>query len=246
MNRTREDSKTSESAQRGASRFYWAWLVFATSVSILGNVTHALLVAPDNLRLLAAVASVVPATFVLGSTHSVALGLTTRRLALVHTLGLIMTIGVAACAFVLSFDALSSLAVMLGWPSGTAGLFAIVIDVSIAQATFGLLSLATLGASVPADVSTARGQSASRSPSIVVDGCSPWMPTVRSPDHDRAAVDGSRPRRRTTTAADAATPGNPTAEIAPGPEGVDSSRPARLPCRSTRPNCCGGSAPPMS
>jgi hypothetical protein len=142
-------------------------------------------------------------------------------LALVRILGLIMTIGVAACAFVLSFDALTSLAVMLGWPSGTAWLFAIVIDVSIAQATFGLLSLATLGASVPADVSTARGQSASRSPSIVVDGCSPWMPTVRSPDRDRAAVDGSRPRRRTTTAADAATPGNPTAEIAPGPEGVD-------------------------
>jgi hypothetical protein len=179
-------------ALRGASRFYWAWLVFATGMSILGNVTHALLVAPDDLRLLAAIASVVPPTFVLGSTHSVAVGLTLRRYALAYMLGLVMTIGVAACAFVLSFDALRGLAVMLGWPSGTAWLFPIVIDVSIAQATFGLLSLSSF-------------QAKRVSPASAAD----------------AIGHGTRPRRATSTATPGATTGNPVARTAPKPADLD-------------------------
>jgi Protein of unknown function (DUF2637) len=116
-------------------------LIFASTVSVLGNIAHALLVAPDAVKLLAAVASVVPPAFVLGSTHSVGLSLKMRRLGLIYMLGLLMTIGVAACAFFLSFDALRALAIMLGWPADRAWLFPIAIDVSIAQATFGLLSL---------------------------------------------------------------------------------------------------------
>ena len=114
------------------AHFYWSWLIFATSVSVLGNITHALLIAPPALRTLAAIASVVPPAFVLGSTHAVALGLRTRRFALTYILGLMMTIGVAACAFLLSFDALRALAVILGWAPGRAWLFPAVIDVSIA------------------------------------------------------------------------------------------------------------------
>jgi hypothetical protein len=144
-----------DSWTRSASRFYWGWLVFATTVSVLGNITHALLVAPNALRLLAAVASVVPPAFVLGSTHSVALSLRMRRFAPTYVLGLLMTMGVAACAFFLSFDALRALAVILGWPPGRAWLFPVAIDVSIAQATFGLLSLAPAGANSALSQSTA-------------------------------------------------------------------------------------------
>jgi hypothetical protein len=149
MTRTRADGAVLDSSTRGVARFYWGWLVFATTVSVAGNVTHALLVAPNALRLLAAVASVVPPAFVLGSTHSVALSLRMRRFAPVYVLGLLMTVGVAACAFFLSFDALRALAVILGWPSGRAWLFPVAIDVSIAQATFGLLSLAPAAATAP-------------------------------------------------------------------------------------------------
>jgi hypothetical protein len=136
------DNTAVDGAARGVARFYWGWLVFATTVSVLGNITHALLVAPSGFRLLAAVASVVPPAFVLGSTHSVALSLRTRRFAVAYVAGLLMTIGIAACAFFLSFDALRALAVILGWPPDRAWLFPVAIDVSIAQATFGLLSLA--------------------------------------------------------------------------------------------------------
>src|SRR5256885_790667 len=136
------DNPAADGAARGVARFYWGWLVFATTVSVLGNITHALLVAPSGFRLLAAVASVVPPAFVLGSTHSVALSLRTRRFAVAYVAGLLMTIGIAACAFFLSFDALRALAVILGWPPDKAWLFPVAIDVSIAQATFGLLSRA--------------------------------------------------------------------------------------------------------
>jgi hypothetical protein len=197
----REDPAIGDAATRGAWRFYWAWLVFATSVSVLGNIAHALLVAPDALRLLAAVASVVPPAFVLGSTHSVALSLRMRHFALIYVLGLLMTIGVAACAFFLSFDALRALAVTLGWRSGTAWLFPIAIDVSIAQATFGLLSLTPARTCSAAERSTAaERQPATTSPCLTEDGArSPSQPAASVAAGNGAAVDdGHAPRPFTT------------------------------------------------
>jgi len=141
MSGTREGPATVEGITPRVSRFYWCWLIFATTVSVLGNITHAVLVAPGAVKLLAAVASVVPPAFLVGSTHAAALSLRARRFALTYVLGLSMTIGVAACAFLLSFDALRGLAVILGWPSGRAWLFPIAIDVAIAHATLCLLSL---------------------------------------------------------------------------------------------------------
>jgi hypothetical protein len=187
MSGTREKPAVVDAVTRGASRFYWAWLIFATTVSVLGNITHSLLVAPDALRLLAAVASVVPPTFVVGST----------RLALVYVLGLVMTISVAACAFFLSFDALRALAVMLGWPSGTAWLFPIVIDVSIAQATFGLLSLSPIQASSAAQQPTTEEHQSARTLSgpVADVGTPPMLTTSVPAAHDRAVVGSGRPPR---------------------------------------------------
>lgn len=52
-----------------------------------------------------------------------------------------MTLALACCAFVLSFDALRSLAVTLGLPTSIAWLWPCAIDMAIAQATLCLLSL---------------------------------------------------------------------------------------------------------
>jgi hypothetical protein len=54
---------------------------------------------------------------------------------------LLMTLTLASCAFVLSFDALRSLAVTLGLPSTIAWLWPCAIDLAIGQATMCLLSL---------------------------------------------------------------------------------------------------------
>lgn len=44
---------------RGAVRFFWTWLFLATTVSVAGNVAHAVLTAPPGTVRLAAAAAVV-------------------------------------------------------------------------------------------------------------------------------------------------------------------------------------------
>jgi len=200
MSGTGNESTDVDADAHGASRFYWRWLIFATSMSVLGNITHAVLVAPDPLRVLAAIASVVPPAFVLGSTHSAGLSLKMRRFGLIYVLGLLMTISVAGCAFFLSFDALRGLAVMLGWPSGRAWLFPVAIDVSIAQATFGLLSLGPARGSPAVEPSNiAAGHP--RTPPPKADAArKPPRPAARPAASNGAAIDdGSHTPRPATT-----------------------------------------------
>jgi hypothetical protein len=89
----------------------------------------------------AAGAALVPPAVLLASTHSVALLVRTRSSGLTCWTALLMTAALAVGAFVLSFTALRSLAVTLGWPPAIAWLLPCVIDIAIAQATICLLSL---------------------------------------------------------------------------------------------------------
>src|ERR1700737_3848699 len=131
-----------QSGAAAASRFFWLWLFTATSMSVAGNVTHAIINAPSGAVALAAAAAVVPPAVLLGSTHSVAVLVKTRRLGARYWCALLMTVALAGCAFVLSFDALRDLAVSLGFHPDTAWLWPVAIDVSIAQSTLALLTLA--------------------------------------------------------------------------------------------------------
>lgn len=135
-------------ARRHALWFFWMWLLFATVVSIGGNVIHAWMTAPaSHLKLLAAVAAAVPPAVLLGSTHSVALLIKTRRRgyrridAWVLGGALALTIGVAGCAFAMSFFALRDLMVLLGMSGDTAWLWPIAVDLSLICSTLALLSL---------------------------------------------------------------------------------------------------------
>jgi hypothetical protein len=127
--------------RRGAARFFWLWLIVATTMSVTGNVTHAVLYAQAGTVALAAGAAFVPPLVLLAATHSVAVLVRTRAGGLTYWCALTMTLALASCAFVLSFDALRSLAVTLGLPETIAWLWPCAIDVAIAQATLCLLSL---------------------------------------------------------------------------------------------------------
>lgn len=127
--------------KRSAARFFWAWLIVATSMSVSGNVAHAVLHAPAGAIALAAGAALVPPVVLLAATHSVAVLVRTRAAGGTYWCALLMTLALASCAFVLSFDALRSLAVTLGLPPSIAWLWPCAIDVAIAQATLCLLSL---------------------------------------------------------------------------------------------------------
>jgi hypothetical protein len=136
------EARASEPTTVGAARFFWVWLILATGVSVAGNVAHAVLTAPTGTVRLAAAAAVVPPAVLLGSTHSVALLVRAHRVGLHYWCALAMTFALAGCAFVLSFDALRDLAGALGMPPGRAWLWPVAIDVSIANSTLALLSLA--------------------------------------------------------------------------------------------------------
>jgi Protein of unknown function (DUF2637) len=136
------DARAFEPTTVGAARFFWVWLILATGVSVAGNVAHAVLSAPMGRVGLAAAAAVVPPAVLLGSTHSVALLVKARRVGFGYWCALATTVALAGCAFVLSFDALRDLAVAVGMSPDRAWLWPIAIDVSIANSTLALLSLA--------------------------------------------------------------------------------------------------------
>src|SRR5258708_27301441 len=134
---------------RSAARFFWVWLMVATAMSVTGNVAHAVLHAPAGTVALAAGAALVPPVVLLAATHSVAVLVRTRATGFTYWSALLMTLALASCAFVLSFDALRSLAVPLGLPESIAWLWPCALDVAIAQGTFGLVSLSRRGLGPP-------------------------------------------------------------------------------------------------
>src|SRR5258705_7636395 len=131
-----------------ATRVFWMWLIVATAMSVTGNVAHAVLHAESGTVALAAGAALVPPLVLLAATHSVAVLVRTRAGGVTYWCALLMTLALASCAFVLSFDALRSLAVTLGLPQAIAWLWPCAIDVTIAQATLCLLSLSRRAAVV--------------------------------------------------------------------------------------------------
>lgn len=127
---------------RVATRFFWTVLILATAASVGGNVTHAILkVGGGPLVTVAAAVAMVPPIVLLAATHSVGLLVRTRSAGPIYWSALAMTIGLAGCAFALSFDALWELAVNAGVRRSIAWLWPLSIDVSIAQSTLALLSL---------------------------------------------------------------------------------------------------------
>jgi hypothetical protein len=127
---------------RGAARFFWAVLILATTASIAGNITHAILKTGGGpLVWVAAAVAMVPPIVLLAATHSVGLLVRTRSTGPIYAAAVVVTVGLSGCAFALSFDALWELAIRAGVRRGIAWLWPLSVDMSIAQATIALLSL---------------------------------------------------------------------------------------------------------
>lgn len=132
---------TGDDDRRRAGTFFLGWLVLAASMSLAGNVGHALLIAPSETRWLAALASLVPPIVLLAATHSATWLVRARSVGWVYCLALALTAALALGSFALSFDALRSFAVILGIRESMSWIWPAVIDVAIAHATLCLLSL---------------------------------------------------------------------------------------------------------
>lgn len=123
------------------ARAWWrAVLVASVTISISGNVYHALLTAPDGLRIPAAIMSALPPLAVFGVTEglmrSAGAGVRTGA----YWAGVAGGVGIAMIAFVLSFWALRSLAIMMGEPPGVAAGIPLLADLLVAVSSVMLLS----------------------------------------------------------------------------------------------------------
>jgi hypothetical protein len=155
-------------------------------MSLAGNVTHAILGAPAGAAGLAATAAVVPTLVLTGSTHSVTLLLRTHRRGLTYWCALVLTVGLAACAFVLSFDALRDLAVSVGFRPSRAWLWPVSIDASIAQSTLALLTLRPTDDSPAAQ--SPRPSTRSDDAGVSAAGGEPAAPAAAPPDRSSAVA----------------------------------------------------------
>jgi len=183
---------------RRATAFFLGWLILAASMSLAGNVGHALLIAPVEMRWLAAGAALVPPIVLLAATHSATWLVRARSAGWVYWTCLALTAALAVGSFALSFDALRSFAVVLGIRESLSWIWPAVIDVAIAHATLCLLSMAR-----PARVdsfSTSRAAAAVGTPELSV-------PVAVSAETSGVVRDG----------VDDAQSANPSSAPAPGP-----------------------------
>lgn len=170
--------------QRRATRFFWTVLLSATTVSIAGNAVHAVLNTTAVPTVLAAAVATVPPLVLVGSTEGVATLVRARRgSSVAYWCALAMTALLAACAFVLSFDALQDLATRAGIDRQLAWLWPIAIDASIAQCTVALLSLSR-GGHMQAAVAQ---QGSSWHPGGIDDGTRELVTATEADRHDDPA-----------------------------------------------------------
>lgn len=130
-----------DKAAKQAERFFSWWLVVATAISIVANVAHAWLNAPADIRLGAAIASLVPPVVLLVQTHAVFKLIKARRFGFAFFISLVVTVLIAAGAFWLSYESIRVLVIRLGTSPDRAGLWPAIIDLSIVGATVALYAL---------------------------------------------------------------------------------------------------------
>jgi hypothetical protein len=141
---TTQSGRTLQDERIAATRFFWWWLIGSAATSMLGNIAHALLNARWDqwwLAALAALAALIPPAGAMAATHAVAMLVRIRVGGLVFWIALLGTLGLAGCAFKVSFDALSSLARTVGMSRDDAFLWPISIDLAIAISTLCLLAM---------------------------------------------------------------------------------------------------------
>jgi Protein of unknown function (DUF2637) len=133
----------SEIAQRNhhrAVRFFWGFLIGATTVSLIGNIAHAVLPYLPMVVIQVGAASVPPIAL-LAAVHGIALAVRAGASGRVYCWAVSATAAIGAGAFAVSFLALRNLMQAIGYTSATAWVFPAIIDTAVAVSTVMLVAL---------------------------------------------------------------------------------------------------------
>jgi hypothetical protein len=125
---------------RRAVRFFWGLLIGATLVSLVGNITHAVL--PYIPHVIVQIgAAAVPPVALLAAVHGIALAVRAGASGRVYcwAVGAVAAIGLGA--FAVSFLALRDLMEAIGYSTTTACIFPAIIDTAVAVSTLMLVAL---------------------------------------------------------------------------------------------------------
>jgi Protein of unknown function (DUF2637) len=136
-------SSQTEITQRNhhrAVRFFWCFLIGATTVSLIGNIAHAVL--PYLPRIVIQIgAAAVPPIALLAAVHGIALAVRAGASGTVYRWAVSAVAAIGVGAFAVSFLALRDLMRVIGYSSATAWIFPAIIDTAIGVSTIMLVAL---------------------------------------------------------------------------------------------------------
>jgi Protein of unknown function (DUF2637) len=184
---TRTD--TTKKSHRRAVHYFWGVLIGATLVSLVGNITHAVL--PYIPHVVVQIgAAAVPPIALLAAVHGIALAVRAGASGRVYcwAVGAVAAIGLGA--FAVSFLALRDLMHVIGYSSTTACIFPAIIDTAVAIST---LMLVALGDKPPGRARTGKTSTSTDSPTL------PRLPQRRA-QGAKADVRRSAPSSRSVSA----------------------------------------------
>jgi hypothetical protein len=136
MNQTEVSKRT----HRRAVRFFWGFLIGATTISLAGNITHAVLSYIPRIVVQIGAATVPPIAL-LAAVHGIALAVRAGASGRVYCWAVSATAVIGLGAFAVSFLALRDLMRAIGYSSATAWIFPAIIDTAVAVSTLMLVAL---------------------------------------------------------------------------------------------------------
>jgi hypothetical protein len=177
---------------RRAVRFFWCFLIGATLVSLIGNITHA--VSPYIPHIVIQIgAAAVPPIALLAAVHGIALAVRAGASGRVYCWAVTAVAAIGVGAFSVSFLALRDLMRVIGYSSATAWIFPAIIDTAVAVSTLMLVALGdkparrsrtvTMPANTQAPAMQRLGQPATRSAKAEVLSGAPTDTRARAVQH---------------------------------------------------------------
>jgi hypothetical protein len=196
-----------------AVRFFWSVLVGATTVSLLGNVVHAVVSYIPHVVIQIGAAAIPPIAL-LAAVHGIALAVRAGASGRVYCLAVGAVAAIGLGAFAVSFLALQDLMQAIGYSSTTAWLFPAIIDTAVAVSTLMLVALGdkpgrrTRTGAAPATTRTPtmrrRGQSGTQSAKAEVTRPAPTLLKTQTVQDQRARTSAPVQRNPSQTVQDSA------------------------------------------
>jgi hypothetical protein len=149
-------AEVSKRTHRRAVRFFWGFLIGATTISLAGNISHAVLSYIPRVVVQIGAATVPPIAL-LAAVHGIALAVRAGASGRIYCWAVTAVAAIGTGAFTVSFLALRDLMRAIGYSTATAWIFPAIIDTAVAVSTLMLVALGDKPARRTRTVTTSAG-----------------------------------------------------------------------------------------